>query len=695
MKKTLLFAAIAATLVMFTACESDDNLGLQTTEHIVFNASLPTIGSGTTPASHIKTTIINTDANDTENRGKVSWEQSDQITITDGTNTAIYGVDTNNGSSATFKYVSGDQLATSGVTYQATYGAAPVTAQTYSAEVTELPMTATSNTKSLKFSVTCGLLKLHLTKAGESVKSIAVSDGTTTYTLTCETAQSIDGGKDFFIALPAGTYTTFTITNSQDEYCSISNATGVTIEANTIQPLDFASKLIFPEYVDLGLSVKWATCNIGASSPEGYGDYYTWGETETKSNYSWSTYFDTTDGGSTFTKYNHNGGKTTLELSDDVAHVKWGGSWRMPTEAEQDELINNCTWTWTTQNGTNGYSVTGPNGHSIFLPAAGYHSGTSLSNAGSCGYYWSSSLKSDESYQAYCLSFSSGVVKWYYSRCGGRTVRAVYAVHVTDITLNKTELELFVDDTETLTATIAPADATNQNVTWTSSNTAVATVSSTGVVTAVAAGTTTITATTVDGDKTATCEVTVLPLPEAVDLGLSVKWATFNIGANAPEDYGDYYAWGETETKSTYDWSNYFDTTDGGNTFTKYNNNGGKTTLELSDDVAHVKWGGSWRMPTLAEQQELINNCIWTWTTQNGKNGYKFTGYNGNSIFLPTAGFRHDTNLSYAGSSGYYWSSSLYSSYSDDAYGLHFLSSLMQWGHYRRYYGQGVRPVCP
>jgi hypothetical protein len=131
--------------------------------------------------------------------------------------------------------------------------------------------------------------------------------------------------------------------------------------------------VVTPEYVDLGLSVKWATFNVGATKPEEYGDYFAWGETEPKEVYDWSTYF---------------------EVADDVAAVKWGGKWRMPTMAEQDELRTQCTWTWTSQNGVKGYRVTGTNGNSIFLPAAGYRSGSSLYNTDSKGFYWSSSLNS-------------------------------------------------------------------------------------------------------------------------------------------------------------------------------------------------------------------------------------------------------------------------------------------------------------
>jgi hypothetical protein len=187
------------------------------------------------------------------------------------------------------------------------------------------------------------------------------------------------------------------------------------------------------EYVDLGLSVKWATCNVGASKPEEYGDYFAWGETQPKTTYDWSTYkwcngsYDTQTKYCTKSSYGTVDNKTQLELSDDAARANWGGSWRMPTRAEQDELRENCTWTWTTQNGVNGYKVTSKkNGNSIFLPAAGYRSGSSRYNAGSYGYYWSSSLYTDSPNLAYFLDFSSGYVDWYYNfRCIGFTVRPV------------------------------------------------------------------------------------------------------------------------------------------------------------------------------------------------------------------------------------------------------------------------------
>ena len=147
------------------------------------------------------------------------------------------------------------------------------------------------------------------------------------------------------------------------------------------------------EYVDLGLSVKWATCNVGANKPEDYGNYYAWGETYSYTSGNSKTY-----------------GKQMNDIKGnsqyDAARDNWGGTWRLPTKAELQELGNKCTWKWTTQNGVKGYKVTGPNGNSIFLPAAGYY-GSSLDDAGELGYYWSSTPDGSISYFAYRLYFDS------------------------------------------------------------------------------------------------------------------------------------------------------------------------------------------------------------------------------------------------------------------------------------------------
>ena len=193
------------------------------------------------------------------------------------------------------------------------------------------------------------------------------------------------------------------------------------------------------EYVDLGLpsGTLWATMNIGANSPEEYGDYFAWGETEPKEVYDWETYKWCNGSYGTLTKYctnsfgGYNGftdGKTELDPEDDAAYINWGPSWRMPTYEQQQELAEQCTWTWTTRLGVNGQLVTGPNGNTIFLPAAGCDWYESLDNVGSCGNYWSRSLSSYYSGDASSLGFDQYIVYWNESsnRNGGYNVRAVY-----------------------------------------------------------------------------------------------------------------------------------------------------------------------------------------------------------------------------------------------------------------------------
>ena len=178
------------------------------------------------------------------------------------------------------------------------------------------------------------------------------------------------------------------------------------------------------KFINLGLpsGLLWAETNVGASTPYADGDYYAWGETQTKSDYSWSTY----KWGSNLIKYNSSDGKTTLEASDDVATVKWGKECRMPSRAEFQELYNKCDWTWkSSYNGASGYLVKGPNGQTIFLPASGGRYYGDLSDHGSSGYYWSSSLR--RSRYAYYLNFDSGRINPsnFYHRCDGRSVRPV------------------------------------------------------------------------------------------------------------------------------------------------------------------------------------------------------------------------------------------------------------------------------
>ncbi len=206
---------------------------------------------------------------------------------------------------------------------------------------------------------------------------------------------------------------------------------------------------------------------------------------------------------------------------------------------------------------------------------------------------------------------------------------------------------------------------------------------------------------------------------EAVDLGLSVKWATCNIGASSADEIGDYFAWGEVETKSSYTWDSdykwgiYDENDETNHGITKYNQTDGKTILDLSDDAAHVNWGGSWRMPTREEQEELLEKCKIEWTYVRNKageavSGYKLTGPNGNSIFFPCATGLYDRNVlaNKDGDEGYgyYWASSMYR-YENNKLYIESAAQLVMcppsdgennvWVEERsRHYGCPIRPVC-
>ena len=189
------------------------------------------------------------------------------------------------------------------------------------------------------------------------------------------------------------------------------------------------------DYVDLGLpsGTLWATMNVGANSPEEYGDYFAWGEVAPKEVYDWSTYKWCNGSEYTLTKYCADSeygtvdNKTDLDLEDDAVYVNWGPSWRMPTSDQLEELKNNCTWQWTEMNGVKGSVVTGPNGNTMFLLAAGAINGSAFERVGQYGYLWSCALNSDGATAASYLYFNaSGGHPWSRLRYFGFTVRGVY-----------------------------------------------------------------------------------------------------------------------------------------------------------------------------------------------------------------------------------------------------------------------------
>ena len=481
-------------------------------------------------------------------------------------------------------------------------------------------------------------------------------------------------------------------------------------------------------YVDLGLpsGLKWATCNVGATSPEKYGNYYAWGEISTKTEYTEAN----------CTTHEQNIADFSGNTKYDVAAANWGGNWRMPTVGEFQELLVNCTWEWCVQGGVNGHRVTGPNGNKIFLPAAGSRDGKVLNYESYCAFYWSTTPNNLN--DAFSLGYENANVNIYYGlRYFGEPVRPVFGGDFD----GPGEQPEQPEQPEIVLPTVTTSDVTNitsnsaacgGNVTSDGGGTVIArgvcwsetsepkinnlyseessddmgTGSFTSSLTNLKANTKYYVRAYATNEKgTSYGEVkSFVTLGDEqpsdnnghdyVDLGLpsGLKWATCNVGANSPEVYGQYFAWGEITTKDNYSDSNCptYGLSKSELESQGYIDSEGNLTSQY--DAATANWGGTWRMPTRAEYNELLNNCTWTWTTQNGVNGYKVTGPNGNSIFLPAAGYRNGASLSYAGSFGYYWSSTP----NDDSsvYYLNFSSSIHNVNNGRnRYYGRTVRPV--
>lgn len=676
MRKTMVFAAFAA-LVSLASCQKEElvDKGADNNVSPVFTASI----SGAT-----KTAV---DVND----GKVAWETTDEITVTDASSaSAVYtieSIDTETGK-ATFVIKDG-QTALGAGPYTAVYGTEPATAQTWSETAGKLYMTAPETSgNSFTFAVQCGLMKLKLTKAGESIKKISVTGkpengSESTYTLTCTEAQSIDAAKDFFIALPAGCYTKIEIVNAQYVPCTLNAASGVAIAANHIKPVTFGEKKLkfavpVPEIVELGLSVKWASFNLGASKPEDTGGYYQWGGTQDVSDKSirldgnncphhtgweldkgWTKYIP-----SDKSSYGTADNKTVLEPEDDAARILLGSDWRTPTPDEWQELTSKCTWTWTTIGGIDGYkvqsNVDGFQKNWIFLPAAGNRSDDRLNGVGITGLYWSSSIKPDQPNCSFCAWFQSDFIinNSDGGRANGYSVRPVTLSHKHDLwtVLGKPARDWDSGYKEAYRCKLCEKyyeDEDGKVLIGSESD--------------------------YEAWKSKGGRGFLKPLcDDVVDLGLSVKWAAFNLGASRPWEYGGYYQWAGTEdvTDQSIDlkWTNcpYHTQTDDTSLagWTKYvsdsdpslwsgpGNADRKSVLEPEDDAAHVKLGGKWRMPTKEEFVELYENCTWEVKTMNEIKGKLFTSkINGNSIFLPAAGYRDGKELRLVGSDAHYWSS--------------------------------------
>lgn len=508
-------------------------------------------------------------------------------------------------------------------------------------------------------------------------------------------------------------------------------ASGVTtITAKVGEASAICEVMVFAQCdaVDLGLSVQWSSCNLGANVPEEFGDYYAWGETKTKQSFSWQNYKWCLDGKITKYMYYEESG---LEGVDDAAYALLGNHWRMPTAKECNELIDYCKWESAEVNGVTGWRVSsmfeGFTDKSIFIPNAGYKDG-STTRFSTEGFYWikeftflvpecALSLRmSVDDFPPVYVDYAEMSLRYY-----GYPIRPVRKVAdnwtpgripVSMVHMSETQLYLHVGEHITIGAQVDPSVATNNIITWKSSNEGIVTVED-GYLTALAEGDVVITA-TADG-KEATCHVIVdkadtpltIEVPDAVDLGLSVRWANMNVGAKVPEDVGAYFSWGETSPKNDYGFYSYAWICDRGMYYSKYCHEHDdcsvipdmKGRIDMSDDAAHVYYGDKWRMPTRSECLELINNCDVTKDIRNGVAGRTITSrVNGNSIFVPEPGYMDRNTLS--NDYFYFWSSSLglqdevaLGVYSHPQFRRNASSMLVQLEELKRFYGLPIRPV--
>ena len=446
-----------------------------------------------------------------------------------------------------------------------------------------------------------------------------------------------------------------------------------------------------PEAIDLGLSVKWASFNVGATEPEELGDYFAWGEVETyyqdgeaqkvsgvswkpgkEGGYYWPSY-GFYEGSGHLTKYAYEDnsygwwgfdGKTVLEVEDDVANVMFGDMWRMPTASEFEELANpdNCTWTKSTLNGVSGMIVrskkSGFTDKWIFLPRVRSRYQTTL-YSGDYSAYWSSSLSGDYPNSARMLSLNSDgsitVADAVTNRDHGLFVRPVKGG---SIYLDKNTLDIEVEDEIYLIAEVFPSTTMNKDVTWSISNPAIASVNSSGKVTGLSPGTTIITATSSSYGKTATCKLTVSEKHESVQLWADGPyWATCNVGAETPSARGTLFTWGNIKGIDQYSYTLRDENYD--------SSRGAGLTEDIPAnstyyDAASYNWCRKWRIPTADEFRTLINadGSDLTVCTVNS-DGLTITGkgaYSENSIFLPYYQRREDDWVYYYGN---YWARTL------------------------------------
>lgn len=484
------------------------------------------------------------------------------------------------------------------------------------------------------------------------------------------------------------------------------------------------------EAVDLGLpsGIKWATCNIGASTPEQIGYYFTWGETNSKTSYDiYSHKYFTVDSRvqpyyatiekqqpwkGAFTKYctdsniGYVDGKTELELEDDAAYVNWGHNWRMPTDEEIYELVNMCVWIRATKSGIDGFEVKGPNGNSIFFPFGGYKIDSQITNK-NYGYYISSSSYKDRHDRPIGLWLYRGghITHNMFDRECGYLVRAVSgASNRREMTVEysfKSEpsgAKVYMDDNLLGTTPFKCTINSGKHLFKVSKDGMVDLVESIDIK---ANGYNTTYLAKLDYELDSPLEITSVSVSgslqshDYVDLGLpsGKKWATCNVGAQSPSEFGDYYSWGEIEPKMIYDISTYKWSHINRYKGDKYNNDDLKTILDMEDDAAYHCYGTSWRIPQYEDYLELIENCTLSWAVLYNIGGALLTSkMNGNTIFFPMAEGQEGTNR-VCQNEGLYWTSTSGKSLNARFIHFYYCSHIYVKALGGRYYGISIRPI--
>ena len=476
---------------------------------------------------------------------------------------------------------------------------------------------------------------------------------------------------------------------------------------------DIDGKIGAHGYVDLGLSVKWATTNLGADKAVDPGKYFAWGETAPKDNskvenykfatrvtvkevsrttgeeYTWTKYVVNKYNDDSIREKSGNYLERTesphvpikvgrfLEPIDDAATVQWGKDWRMPSTEEFVELTEKCMWIPVRQEGMSGYLIQSKvNGNSIFLPFSSSEDvftlpSPSIIRKREVGRYWSRSLARDVK-MAKALYMTPEAIK-----CKGDT-------EDTDVYYRWSLLNVRP------VTSVAVKSTRKQTVTTTIS---------------------------VHSKVSPVLKGELKAAPAAVDLGLSVKWASFNVGATLPEEPGSFFAWGETFPKTEFEWKNYAfvpadnplnRSTHGPQNILKYNGPksslklGGTNrydllqTLEAEDDAATANWGNGWRTPTVDEFRELMEKCDWSFSSRNGVKGWEVKSrVNGNSIFLPSV--KIESMVSAYRKDGAYMTSSLSEEDIIMAYRFEWINSSHEGSKwmkaYERFRQTSLRPV--